>query len=197
MAVTEKNIIREQAATVSKKSNTVMARIRDTGINIALGLSILIMVISMLTYISPRFGWTASDIVSNSMLPELNRGTLILYRTVDPRTLDIGDIIVFSQAPAIDTPICHRIVDIQQNPLLQFSTEGDANIVPDNFMTPAQNVKGLVVYHIPVAGNLVKFIKTPVGFAVTLLIPGILILAIYLNSLITLLKKKPEDTARR
>ena len=61
---------------------------------------------------------------SNSMVPTFNRGDILVLQGVPAEQLKIGDIIVFSP-PSSQTPIVHRIIDV--NPDGTFQTKGDAN----------------------------------------------------------------------
>lgn len=61
---------------------------------------------------------------SNSMVPEFQRGDLLVIQGVPAADLGIGDIVVFS-VPDKGVPIVHRLVD--RNPDGTFQTKGDAN----------------------------------------------------------------------
>lgn len=76
------------------------------------------------------FGYGAAIVVSPSMEDTIIEGDLILYRTVNPDTLEVGDIIIFWRSD-MSNPITvtHRIIAISPdtgNGRL-FTTRGDNN----------------------------------------------------------------------
>jgi signal peptidase I len=166
---------------------------KNIGMNIILGLAVLLMLVSMSTYMAPRFGWGVDDVVSGSMAPTLSKGTLVITNRVDPGSIKIGDVIIIDGLPGKDFTICHRVIDIQYGNRTLFITKGDANAVRDSFDVTGQNIAGKVVAHVPVVGNLIFFIKTPLGLAGTLVIPGLLLLALYAVNLRDLFKHKKPD----
>ncbi len=88
-------------------------------------------------------------VASNSMEPLLSRGDLILTQSVSSDRIQVGDVIVFKVASAIqekygypDT-LCHRVVRINTTDgNLSFRTKGDNNASEDPFITPVDNLVG-------------------------------------------------------
>jgi len=86
----------------------------------------VILVVSFVI-IAAQNGWEFDAVLSGSMEPELAVGGLIVIRPADPQQLNVGDVISF-KLPGIDTPICHRVMDIQETESGRlFTTKGDAN----------------------------------------------------------------------
>ena len=83
----------------------------------------------------------------------------MVTRSVDPKTLKVGDDITFMVSES--TSVTHRIVgvsrDAQGNPL--FATQGAANARPDSAPVAAANVVGRVVYVNPHLGSAVLFVQ--------------------------------------
>jgi len=152
-------------------------------------LAVLVIIIAALTYLAPHFGFLVNSIASSSMSPALERGTLVVAREVDPDEIKTGDIIVIDQSPVMETMVCHRVIEIKMNSPRRFITKGDANPAPDSFIVIDRNVAGKVIFHLPLAGYFIRFVKTPVGIITTLILPGIILLAIYLQEIISVLKK--------
>ncbi len=100
------------------------------------------------------FGYGASVILSGSMEPEFSVGDLIIV--AESETYSEGDIVVFQDKTSL---IVHRIVEIDGESII---TKGDANNSEDEPIT-ADAIKGKVLFHIDGAGNVVDFLKTPVG----------------------------------
>ncbi len=104
--------------------------------------------------VSSRQGWEFDAVLSGSMVPVYDVGGLVVFRPVDTAELKEGDIISF-KLPGIDTPICHRIIDIvDENGSLYFQTKGDANEDPDPDKVLPEYVKGTGVLHLPYVGRL-------------------------------------------
>jgi signal peptidase len=109
--------------------------------------------------IASRNGWQFAAVLSGSMEPVYNVGGLVVIKPVDNATLKTGDVISFN-LPGIDTPICHRIIDIRYLGKQElFQTKGDANEEPDWDMVPISDVKGKVVFFTPYVGRLVEIKK--------------------------------------
>lgn len=103
-----------------------------------------------------RYGWEFDAVLSGSMEPVLGVGGLVVIKPTDARQVETGDIISF-KLPGIDTPICHRVIDIQQTASGRlFQTKGDANEEPDINPVPASSVTGKEVFYLPYIGNLAR-----------------------------------------
>ena len=143
----------------------------------------LIMIAAVLTYVAPHFGWRVDAVLSGSMKPELKTGSLVVTQPVRPASIEVGDIITFRQSSVTDDPVTHRVVGITQNSSLNFKTKGDANDRPDPFAVPGDKVIGRICFEMPVLGYIVRFLQTPAGFIIGVVIPGITIIALYIYNL--------------
>lgn len=112
------------------------------------------------------FGRGAAVVLSDSMKPNLSTGDLILVKETD--SYKKGDVVVFQDGNIL---VVHRIIGLDGE---KITTQGDANGTPDEPIE-ASAIKGKVTGHIPGVGNIVNFIKTPVG---TLLIIAAAVLLI-------------------
>lgn len=128
------------------------------------------------------FGYGAAVVLSGSMEPELSRGDLIVVGEAD--RFQEGDIIVFQDGNAL---VVHRIIAIDGD---EITTQGDANNAADDPIHIA-DIKGKVLFWIPFLGNVIDFIKTPVG---TLCL---IALAILLVELPRRNEKKKDDEDRQ
>jgi len=66
-------------------------------------------------------------ITSSSMWPVLKKGDLIFVEGIDPRTVQVDDIIVFANTSGAFT--IHRVTELREERLV---TKGDANNISDN-----------------------------------------------------------------
>jgi len=156
---------------------------------------VLLMVASFTVYILPHFGWRTDNLSSGSMEPELKSGDLVVTRPVAPEAVEVGDIIVFYSTDAHENLVSHRVVSIERNSSISFLTQGDAYGAPDPYLIPARNLVGQVFFHIPVLGHMVAFMKTTPGLLVTLVVPGLAIITVCLNSLRHTIARKVKPTS--
>jgi len=144
-----------------------------------LGIALLglvaLMVIAVL--FAPKLGWRIDAVQSGSMSPDLEVGTAVITRDVDPDTIKLDDVITY-HSPRNGRLTTHRVVGIKRNSPLLFQTKGDANENPDAHLVPAANVEGKVVFDVPLVGHAADFIRTPLGFGLVLGLPGIIIISV-------------------
>ena len=143
------------------------------------GLVIVVMLAAVLTYLGPHIGWQVDAVLSGSMDPELEVGSLVVTRFVEPEEIAVGDIITFSSGIADKNQITHRVVGIGHSSAIYFETKGDANDAPDPNIVLGWNLIGKVIFTVSYWGYITEFIKTPFGFLLALVIPGAVIIAGY------------------
>lgn len=121
-----------------------------------IGVSIYSMNASMLggNALPMPFGFGMTVVLSGSMEPELSVDDLLIVAPAE--TYKVGDVVVFQTQR---TAVVHRIVAINGEEII---TRGDANTGDDEPITK-ENIKGKVVFVIPLVGMLINFIKSPVG----------------------------------
>lgn len=128
-------------------------------------------------------GFRAYTVLSGSMEPEIPTGALIYVRSVDPKGLEVGDVITFMLNE--DTAATHRIAEIlEDEDQLHFITKGDANEVTDAAPVHSKNVVGTPVLVIPAAGYLVRHIQTPPGTYIAISLGAVLMLVLILPELL-------------
>lgn len=105
------------------------------------------------------FGIGVAVVLSGSMEPEISSGDLLIV--TEREGYAVEDIVVYQDGRMAVT---HRIISISGDEVI---TKGDANNAPDDPITMSQ-IKGKVLFAIPLLGYLVDLIKTPVGTIVIL-----------------------------
>ena len=128
------------------------------------------------------FGYGAAVVLSGSMEPEFSEGDLIVVK--EAKTYQVNDIVVFQDGNSL---VVHRILTIDGDSV---TTKGDANETADEPIL-VSDIKGKVLFWIPFAGNIVGFMKTPVGTF------GILAVAIALVEIPRRKDKKKDDEERQ
>jgi signal peptidase len=136
--------------------------------------------------IGPRFLAYETFIVrSGSMEPAIGTGALVIVQPVDPRQIEVGDVITYRRPEDPDNTITHRVVDVRAGgtgataPV--FRTRGDANNAVDPWEVQLQGVAWRVTFSVPVAGFLFAFTQQPVGRGLFLILPGLGLGALWLH----------------
>ncbi|HHE64731.1 MAG TPA: signal peptidase I, partial [Bacteroidetes bacterium] len=160
--------------------------------NIILGLIIILLLIP-LSY----FGYQVylgelqfKTVLSGSMSPAMNAGDIVLISKINPEEIKNGDIITFREGKTFTT---HRVVEIVNN---SFRTKGDANEDPDMKVIKTEQVVGKVIFVIPFLGYLGHFVRTPLGFLMFILIPGILIIYSEIRKIRNEIKNPKSNTSK-
>jgi len=141
----------------------------------AILLLFLIISGSFFTIISPFFGWRTEVVISGSMEPAIQTGSVVIVRPIVPDTIRKGDIIMFSSLD-MKSLTTHRVVNAENEPTLRFITKGDANKNSDITPIVPGQIVGIVAVTIPYLGILTQFIKTPLGFTLFFLIPAMILI---------------------
>lgn len=143
--------------------------------NFCTALLVVLMLVAGLTVLAPRFGWSVDAVFSGSMEPELKVGGVVVTRPVAAEDITVGDAITF-YSPLGEKLTSHRVIAVEDGSALSFRTKGDANEDADPFILPAENVVGKICFHILYFGYVTQFVKTPLGFLLTLCLPGLIII---------------------
>lgn len=137
-------------------------------------------------------GLQVYTVLSGSMEPVYQVGSLIYVKETDYRELEVGDDITFMLNET--TIVTHRIVEILPDAddptVLRFRTQGIANETADDVPVHFRNVLGKPVFTIPYLGYVAYYIQNPPGTYIAIAVGAILIL---LACLPELLKKEEEN----
>ncbi|MGB9840454.1 signal peptidase I [Thermovenabulum sp.] len=121
-------------------------------------------------------GYKPLTVLSGSMAPLLMPGDVVVIKKVNPNDIKKGDIITFITNDNV--LITHRVTEIiDKDGKRLFETKGDANNVEDSKLVTSDNIIGVMKIKIPYAGYIGRYAKTPIGYLVMILIPGLLLLA--------------------
>ncbi|MGI6678092.1 MAG: signal peptidase I [Dehalobacterium sp.] len=122
---------------------------------------------------TPHFGnYQLMIVMSGSMKPVFDTGSIIVVKKVDPAAISKGAIITFRDTGNENRYITHRVMDVvRENGKVFYITKGDYNKMQDIYRSPAENVLGLVTADIPYLGYLLILHRKPTGIFLLLLIP--------------------------
>lgn len=156
-----------------------MKRVLGWVVNIIL---IWLAIVVVTLFLLPRFGgWRFDAILSGSMEPALPLGGVVVIKPAETADIGVGDIIAYGSQ---ETLITHRVVDVISQPgEPSFVTKGDANQAPDLLPVLASSVVGEVVFDMPYLGYLAAFVKTRLGFLLTIFVPGLAIIGLELKNM--------------
>lgn len=117
------------------------------------GLFIFFVLAVSVCLTSGYFKYYALGLVSNSMLPEISRGDVVIIKKLDEeqkKEINVGEILVYK---ADNKVIVHRVVEKNQNGnTYTYRTKGDNNDSVDNIIIYAENIIGVAKYKIPKIG---------------------------------------------
>lgn len=121
------------------------------------------------------FGYTILQVKSGSMSGVFETGDTIIIKNIkDENSLKVGDIVAFK----VDSKnlVAHRIIAInEENGVKHYTTKGDANNTQDQEQITFQNIEGQYLRKATVLGVIIKIMQNPVGLAVIIAIPILVI----------------------
>ncbi len=130
-------------------------------------LSILLIGLLFVCVILFAIGFRPAVVLTPSMKPTVNPGSLVLVKSIDANKIKVGDIVMFwpsadGETDADEISVTHRVIEIRtdaETGKLIFITHGDANSEGSNEKVPQSQIIGKVHLAIPVVGILFLFIK--------------------------------------
>ncbi|MBN3544375.1 signal peptidase I SipW [Fictibacillus barbaricus] len=170
-----------------------------------LGGSMFLLVIFILAFIilSSRFtgaepsifGYQIKAVLSGSMEPVFQTGSIISIKQADDTdSYKKGDIITFQMEEKL---ITHRIIEVSnKNGQVSYKTKGDNNDGPDMWMVPSGSVIGKYTgFTVPYAGYALNVTQSKEASALLLFIPGLILFASALFSIIKAARKLDVERA--
>jgi len=113
------------------------------------------------------------SVQTGSMSPAIRPGDAVFVQQ-RPKQMNVGDIISYRSQQNPDVIITHRVVAIDRV-RGRITTKGDALDTADPAFS-SDRVVGLVVHTIPLAGYGFSFVRHPLGLAVVVYTPAIILI---------------------
>ena len=163
--------------------------------NVLFGCLLIMMVALVFSMVQSRIkggppqvaGHQAYIVLSGSMSPTFEAGSLAFVQPLNPQKIAVGDIITFHSVDGGDTLTTHRVMQInREGDGLSFTTKGDANDINDQHPVLAGDVVGKVKFALPYAGYIMSFGQTKTGIISLVMVPGVLIIIFELRNLFRL-----------
>lgn len=126
--------------------------------------------------LSPISSYKMFIVLSGSMSPEFNAGSVVYVKDIAPADVQVGDILTFRASTTSQNVVTHRVVKVDKENELLLTTQGDANNTEDPEKLHPENIIGKVHFSIPFIGYLLNFAKTKMGLYFLVVLPGILII---------------------
>lgn len=158
-------------------------------------LFVVVMVLVFLLVGVRIFGLQIYTVLSGSMEPAYQTGSLIYVKEVDTEELKENDVITFRLGGS--TIATHRIVEVvmeENDSGIRFRTKGDANDNVDSNLVSGEDVIGTPIFTIPYLGYLAVFIQQPPGSYVA--ISGSIAVILFVT-LADMLSEGDKDTKRK
>jgi signal peptidase len=94
-------------------------------------------------------GWQGVLVLTGSMEPALQTGGVAFVDKVEPKDIEVGDIMTFTR-PDTTQQVTHRVTGvIPTSAGFRFTTKGDANDIPDDWIINERQVVGKVRFALP------------------------------------------------
>lgn len=134
---------------------------------------------------TPRnYIYKAYIITTNSMLPSMKAGDIVVIKRCKEEDLKKGSIVTFKQLGEIVT---HRIIDItKKEQVNEYVTKGDNNNIEDAKSVKYEDIEGIKVIVIPYLGKIISILKS-----------GIIIILVILLFLISYMNKISKDKKKK
>lgn len=130
------------------------------------------------------FGFQPLSVLTGSMQPALIPGDMIVIRGRAAEDIRPGDVVTYRVGG--DTLVTHRVTEVvEQDGEIRFRTKGDANNVEDASLTSPQQLLGVMALRIPHGGYAAKFIRSPYGLIIFILLPLGVLLSSEVKSLLS------------
>lgn len=139
------------------------------------GLLVALLAATLAATMGPAFlPYRTYAVLSGSMDPAIQVGSLIVDVPVGADQLRPGDVVSFQRPDNPAQVVTHRVVKIGPGPGgTVYQTRGDANGTPDDWTVTANPRNWRMAFTVPLVGYALVYLKTPLGQLLTVLLPAI------------------------
>jgi signal peptidase len=126
-------------------------------------------------------------VVSGSMEPEIQTGSVLFTYKASPESISVGDTITFRNGDGFTT---HEVISKNNsNGEIAFRTQGIANTSPDPWEVTEDEIKGKKLISIPLLGYFIVWAGTTEGLIFLILFPGTLLLLSETKSIVNEIRR--------
>jgi signal peptidase len=115
-------------------------------------------------------GHRSLTVLTGSMEPTLETGSVVVDEMIAPTEARIGDIVTFTDPAHPDRLITHRLRSASvEGDTVHMVTKGDANDAPERWDIDTSGQIGRVKFHVPLLGHARAMVGTRQGYMVLML----------------------------
>ncbi len=176
-----------------------LKKIGDIALDVVIVLVFLVSVVLIISNLTTKegeqpnvFGYVINAVQSESMSGTFEKGAVVIAKIPDENTeIVVGESIVSFEQRQGDIIFMntHRVVNSrEENGLTLYQTQGDNREIcpePDAAWKSMGDIKAVYVFHIPVVGAVIDFIKKPIGFIICLVLPLLAFIGYQIYKLVT------------
>jgi signal peptidase I len=144
----------------ARSSARLLRAVLTFGLWLALGFGVcLTAAIALPTLV----GYRALTVVSGSMEPTIETGSIVLDKVISPLEAKPGEVVTFPDPSRAGRLVTHRLRSMRvDGATAHMVTKGDANDAVERWTAPVDGRIGRVVYHVPKLGYARALISTRV-----------------------------------
>lgn len=140
------------------------------------------------------FGDRPYTVLTGSMEPTISAGDVVIDERISPLEAEVGDVVTFRDPQDQSRQLTHRVKSIRrQGSHLWFVTQGDANNTVEHWRVATGGSLGRVLYTVPWVGHVAVLTKTPLGLALLVIVP---VLLLALDEMQKIWRRPEEKTIR-
>lgn len=139
------------------------------------------------------FGHRFMMVLSDSMIPTVRSGDLVVGMPPELNEIGVGDIVTYRNHLA-GRLITHRVIEVTLvGSQRAFITQGDANDIADGSPVLGRDVVAVYSFRIPYAGYLLGLAQGWVGLVVLIIIPSLILMSSEILRLVHLIRAEREQ----
>lgn len=115
------------------------------------------------------FGYRMYTVLTGSMSPTMDKGSLLIVKEVNPSEIQTEDVITFGNNNN-NSVTTHRVKEIINEENIKFITQGDANNMLDPEPVDGNLLVGKVIFNVPYLGATLEYIRANIKLVLGLLV---------------------------
>jgi signal peptidase I len=127
----------------------------------------VVLVFALVLTLPAVTGHRSMTVLTGSMEPTLETGSVVVDEVIQPTEARIGDIVTFTDPANSKRLITHRLRSARiEGNTAHMVTKGDANDTVEKWDVPVDGEIGRVVYHVPKLGYARALVGTRQGYVI-------------------------------
>lgn len=139
------------------------------------------------------FGYSVLNVMSGSMGPTIETGSVVWEEQISPLDARVGDVVTFPDPEDRGRLITHRLRSIRvTGRTAQMVTKGDGNHTVERWSVPVNGKLGRVIYHVPKLAYARVWISSHTGSMAV----GVIVLALALGAVVEIWRPRRKRVSR-